>query len=159
MKDIENIKCYILEITNKYDDYLEIYQRLDNIYRMLKRLAESDSRFANISFIMGISNTKSSTVNVGYLHTGKRGRPKKEITGVKIKWHFHIYVASPTDMVATFCECAIRKLRKNYKIYKWDRGNSEGIEKYMEQCENTRHHGNYFNFRNKKKKIKNNPVK
>ena len=159
MKENKNINCYILQIENKYDDYNEIHQRLENIYRMLKRLAESDIRFANISFIIGISNTKSGTINVEYLHTGKRGRPKKIVTGIKILWHFHIYVASPTDMVSTFCECAIKKLRKDYNITKWNRGCTDGIEQYMEQCDNAWCHGDYFNFQNKKTKNKNNPVK
>ena len=50
----------------------------------------------NVSWLCGFSSTSSDSAKIEYIHTGKRGRPKKEIIGDSVDPHMHnILIGSP----------------------------------------------------------------
>lgn len=156
MKKDRNITCYSLNISDKYESITEASQRLNNLYRFIKRTIESDERFKGLSFIIGISNTRSHDAKVIFVHTGKRGRPKKVIDGTKKRWHFHTYIISPNgEMMSTLCDVIKNKLVGKYNISKNVNDNLINALNYIDrQCEYKYHYGNYFTSIKNKNKIK-----
>ncbi len=146
MNQNDNIRCYVLEIGDKFIDEIKGLKELKNIYQLLKRVAESNQNYSDISFIVGLSNTKSDTAYTYYKRKSGRGRPKKIIGGIKIDYHFHIYVITIESPIAGFCFQAKKRLDKKFKSVKYSLHNNpeNGIKYLKNQSNNTRKYGNYF---------------
>lgn len=155
-EDNKEITCYSLNISNKFKDETTIKKELINIYNRLKRYIEKNINFKDISFIIGISNTESKSAKIDYTRTGKKGRPKKSITGFKIQWHFHIYVISKNGKISIFCDFIKDKLKhKGYDISKDKNKNVDNAINYIKrQCQNYYSYGEYFYLQKQNKKIR-----
>ncbi len=72
---------------------LEIYRtNLSNadIYSIEHTLRRYIEKYPYVSFLMAISNVKSSSCYKKVIRTGKRGRPKTEVLGLHKPLHLHI---------------------------------------------------------------------
>ena len=148
---MKNNNCYTIEIENKWAKKEEVDKLLKNYYQLLKRIAEGNTNFNNISFIMGISNTCPRGAKTYYEHTGKKGRPKKIILGDKLPWHFHIYAISLSSdynylYLSTFSnECKRRLEKKGLKVKIGTNNSIQNAIEYLErQSQNIRKYGPYF---------------
>ena len=156
MKEDKNLTCYSLNISNKYENIAEASQRLNNLYRLIKRAIENDERFKGLSFIIGVSNTSSHDAKVTFIHTSKKGRPKKVIEGTKMSWHFHIYIISSNgEMMSTLCDVIKNKLAGKYIVSKNVNDSLKNALNYVErQCEYMYCYGDYFTSKKIMQKIK-----
>lgn len=137
---------YAFEI-ERFFEYNEIKKEMSNIYRLFKRKIEKNSEYKGISFIIGISNTDENGASVSFVYTGKKGRPKKNIVGKKISYHFHIYVACSNKSCSTFCnemkDILIRK--KGYVIYLRKHTSMVYAFRYvLKQCSSVWTYGDFY---------------
>ncbi|MBE6148029.1 MAG: hypothetical protein E7167_00755 [Firmicutes bacterium] len=132
----KEIKCYALNIVDKFDDEKVISKAHKNIYQLLKRLAVKNPNYKDIYFIMGISNTDSHSAKIGYVNNYATGRPQKIILGKKIKHHLHIYIFKKNGSPASFCEDAKFHLKKmGFSVNKTSNDNIERATNYLlKQC-------------------------
>lgn len=147
MQEKEKIaNCYSINVSNKFASYEEIRKELKNNFQMLKRLIVNNSKFEDVSIIMGISNIDSRTAKIKYLYTHKKGRPKKEIVGNNVEWHFHIYAIKNDGSASVFCEEVKRHLiKKGYIVSKNRNENIENAINYLKkQSTCIWKYGNYF---------------
>lgn len=140
------ISCYSINISNKFESYEKIRKELKNNFQIMKRIIDTNSKFNGVSIIMGISNIDSRTAKTQYLYTYKKGRPKKEIVGNTVEWHFHIYAINTDGSSSGFCEEVKKHLvKKGYVISKNKNDNIENAFNYLKkQCKSVWKYGNYF---------------
>ena len=72
---------------------LEIYRQGlsdKDVKALLNALWYYKGQFSEVSFFLGVSNTDSATAKRTVVHTGKRGRPRTEITGKREPQHVHV---------------------------------------------------------------------
>ena len=136
---------YTIFNKNKYDTYEECFKEMDNMYHMIKSYVKRLNN-ASASFIIGMSNTKSNTAKVAYVRNGKKGRPKKQVLGVPVPWHIHLYVACDGNSVSSFANDLRLYLQKKKCTDFYQKKNYLGNSKaYVEkQCIKIRKYGSIF---------------
>lgn len=144
--------CYSINVSNKFVSYEKIRKELKNNFQMMKRLIDTNPKFGDVSIIIGISNIDSRTAKIQYLYTYKKGRPKKEVVGNVVEWHFHIYAIKNGGSASVFCEEVKRHLiKKGYVVSKNKNDNVENAINYViKQSICVWKYGNYFQSQNEK---------
>lgn len=72
-------------------------------------------RKAKVSWICGYSTTSSDDAHVEYLRTGKRGRPKKVITGSGVDAHLHdLLIGAKSTSAYTTAHRICKAMNKKY---------------------------------------------
>lgn len=144
-QDVKKIIVYTLYDSKKYENFIDCFKEMDNLYHMVKNYIERNC-YINISFIIGISNIDSKTAKVTYINTGKRGRPRKEIIGERVNYHIHLYVMCKDSSVSTFSNELRIYLQKKKHIQFMQKKNTLDIAlPYVEkQCCHIRRYGDGF---------------
>lgn len=137
--------AYTIYNEKKYGNYKDCFKAMDNLYHMIKNYIRRNN-YHCVSFIIGISNTDSKTAKLNYVRTGKKGRPKREISGKKINWHIHLYVVCEEISVSVFSN-KLRLYLQNKKKETFMQNKSSlsvAIPYVKKQCINIRKYGDLF---------------
>lgn len=140
-----DLYVYTLFNSQKYLSFENCYKEMDNMYHMIKNYIKRYG-YVDTSFIIGISNTDSKTAKVYYIKNRERGRPKKIVTGIKVSWHIHIYVACKNTSISVFSNELRQYLQKKKHCHFSQKKNKLSIAlPYVEkQCIYIRRYGDIF---------------
>ena len=105
-------KNYAICRQDFYNNIEECIKDAKRIYSRMKRLAMKNSKYKDISFVVGASQTKGDTAQKVKVNT--KGRPKYIVRGKKIKPHLHI--ACYSFFAPSFSSEIMKRLNKN--VYK-----------------------------------------
>ena len=145
INDWLNHTVYTIFNSQKYKCFSDCYKEMDNLYHMIKSFINR-YKYNDASFIIGISNTDSKTAMINYTNNGKRGRPKKIVTGIKVDWHIHIYVACKNTSISVFTNSLRLYLqkKKNMPFYQKKNTLCYALPYIEKQCLYIRRYGNTF---------------
>lgn len=88
---------------------------VDDYYTLTKKFKYYCGKHG-VSFLAVYSTTESDTARQAAVHTGKRGRPKKIVTGEKTDGHMHCIIKGTKDKSAYSATQEIEKsLNKKFK--------------------------------------------
>ena len=143
---------YTIYNSNKFDTYDICFKEMDNLYHMIKNYIKRFN-YDSASFIIGISNTKSNTAKITYKKSGKKGRPKKQVLGIPVSWHIHLYVACSNSSVSVFANNLRLYLQKKKNIDFYQKKNilCNALPYIEKQCIYIRRFGEVFKKTNPKK--------
>lgn len=142
--------AYSLYNEKKFSSYIDCYKEFDSLYHMIVNYAKRH-KIEGFSLVMGISNTESKTATRFHQNKGKKGRPAVIISGNKINWHIHTYIAIDRDGISTISNQLRMYLQKKRKIGFYQCKNNVYVSfRYVKkQCNRIRMYGDIFKKMNK----------